>query len=473
MHRARGAFCHDGWCQQCKITLPDGRAVLACQQHARGAQVPRLSWSWKRLLGLVAERMPPWFYEGHFLWPRTMRQRYLSWLRGASGALVLPQAGLSEDDHARRWRRLSTDVLVVGAGRSGLTAAQRLAKAGRRVLVVERKPLDADLAPPAVAAALRAARDAGCDIHTGSLCVGLYTDPQRALCAADGGMLSVEYQVLVVATGAYDKWLVFPGSDLPGIIGARAFLSLIDQRTDLQGLRIGVYAAEDAAAGIVARVRDAGVGLGWVAGPGSLPPGPMPSLPNAPLDRAYGRGRLRAVTIGGRRMACDLLVLGFSQPTYELQAQAGARMTLSGMPPIVTPVSQDPSLLVVGAAVGGDRAQADTIARVESWLRGEAPAAAEPAQVHETLATQAPEAILCPCEDVRVRDLQGAIRDGYRDIELIKRHTGVGTGPCQGKLCHGAMLQCLAAEGLDVRIPTPRPLVRPVPLRMFLGADDD
>ena len=50
--------------------------------------------------------------------------------------------------------------------------------------------------------------------------------------------------------------------------------------------------------------------------------------------------------------------------------------------------------------------------------------------------------IVCRCEDVTLQDLVGAIERGYRDIEEVKRFTGLGTGPCQGRecMCHCAVL---------------------------------
>ncbi|HUK66437.1 MAG TPA: FAD-dependent oxidoreductase [Anaeromyxobacteraceae bacterium] len=43
--------------------------------------------------------------------------------------------------------------------------------------------------------------------------------------------------------------------------------------------------------------------------------------------------------------------------------------------------------------------------------------------------------ILCACEDVIVEDVERAFHKGYRDLESVKRYTGLGTGPCQGKTC--------------------------------------
>jgi sarcosine oxidase subunit beta len=43
--------------------------------------------------------------------------------------------------------------------------------------------------------------------------------------------------------------------------------------------------------------------------------------------------------------------------------------------------------------------------------------------------------ILCRCEDVTLADVQNAVRLGRADLEEVKRYTGFGTGPCQGKEC--------------------------------------
>ena len=45
------------------------------------------------------------------------------------------------------------------------------------------------------------------------------------------------------------------------------------------------------------------------------------------------------------------------------------------------------------------------------------------------------KAIVCACEDVSVHDVEVAVGHGYADIESLKRYTGLGTGPCQGKAC--------------------------------------
>jgi bacterioferritin-associated ferredoxin len=54
---------------------------------------------------------------------------------------------------------------------------------------------------------------------------------------------------------------------------------------------------------------------------------------------------------------------------------------------------------------------------------------------------------LCRCEDVTVAELQHALAAGLRTIEELKRYTGFGTGPCQGKECMATVARELVRLG--------------------------
>jgi NAD(P)H-nitrite reductase large subunit len=53
--------------------------------------------------------------------------------------------------------------------------------------------------------------------------------------------------------------------------------------------------------------------------------------------------------------------------------------------------------------------------------------------------------ILCRCEDVTWRDVEHAVATGFPALEEVKRYTGFGTGPCQGKECLRLVASALAA----------------------------
>jgi sarcosine oxidase subunit beta len=84
--------------------------------------------------------------------------------------------------------------------------------------------------------------------------------------------------------------------------------------------------------------------------------------------------------------------------------------------------------------------------------------------------------ILCRCEDVTLVDVRHSISLGYTDIEEVKRYTGFGTGPCQGKECLALVATTLAeATGRDpASIPpfTARSPITPTPLGLLASASD-
>src|SRR5258705_11770967 len=79
--------------------------------------------------------------------------------------------------------------------------------------------------------------------------------------------------------------------------------------------------------------------------------------------------------------------------------------------------------------------------------------------------------MLCRCEDVTLSDLEHSVSRGYRDIEEVKRYTGFGTGPCQGKECQAVVAIALArltGERPSAIAPfTSRPPLAPTPLRVL------
>jgi sarcosine oxidase subunit beta len=87
----------------------------------------------------------------------------------------------------------------------------------------------------------------------------------------------------------------------------------------------------------------------------------------------------------------------------------------------------------------------------------------------------ADKAIVCACEDVSVHDVEDAIAHGFADIESLKRYTGLGTGPCQGKSCEvGAMRICAGRQAVPREAQVPfraRPPVVPTPLASFAGLE--
>ncbi|MBK8717763.1 MAG: (2Fe-2S)-binding protein [Deltaproteobacteria bacterium] len=81
---------------------------------------------------------------------------------------------------------------------------------------------------------------------------------------------------------------------------------------------------------------------------------------------------------------------------------------------------------------------------------------------------------VCRCEDVTVAEIEHAIALGLASVEELKRYTGLGTGPCQGKECMVTLVQLLLARGVvtpaQVQPFTARPPAEPVTLAELASA---
>lgn len=256
------------------------------------------------------------------------------------------------------------------------------------------------------------------DAAGGAVAVGVYGARTVAV-TAPGELLEVRCERLVLATGAHLRLPPVVGNDLPGVLHLDALLRYLGQGADLRATRVAVIAPADrqpaVASALDGRCRVVHVG---------------DRIP----DRITGRGRVQGIAIGAEAIACDVVALALDQPAVELALLAGARGVLSDGP-----------LPVVLAADLPDGVE----------LRGRAAARA---QLPGCAAQR--DAFACPCEDVRIRDLAAAVASGLGDVELIKRRTGAMTGPCQGKVCQGAVLTALRDLGVEPRPMTPRPFAR-------------
>jgi bacterioferritin-associated ferredoxin len=83
----------------------------------------------------------------------------------------------------------------------------------------------------------------------------------------------------------------------------------------------------------------------------------------------------------------------------------------------------------------------------------------------------ASKVVVCRCEDVTLADLEHSVARGYKDIEEVKRYTGFGTGPCQGKECQAVVAAALARINDEdpsvIRPFTSRPPLAPTPMKLL------
>jgi sarcosine oxidase subunit beta len=82
--------------------------------------------------------------------------------------------------------------------------------------------------------------------------------------------------------------------------------------------------------------------------------------------------------------------------------------------------------------------------------------------------------LVCGCEDVTVEEVRRAFAAGHRDMESVKRFTGFGTGPCQGKSCLALVARELLRLGAtpgEIAPFTARPPREPTALATLAALD--
>ncbi len=86
------------------------------------------------------------------------------------------------------------------------------------------------------------------------------------------------------------------------------------------------------------------------------------------------------------------------------------------------------------------------------------------------------ETIICRCERITAGEVRREIRDGVRDMNILKATIRTGMGACGGKTCTDLILRLYREAGVpleEVTLPTNRPFTAEVPLGVFAGADDE
>ena len=84
---------------------------------------------------------------------------------------------------------------------------------------------------------------------------------------------------------------------------------------------------------------------------------------------------------------------------------------------------------------------------------------------------------VCRCEDVTLGELDHTLARGLVTVEEIKRYTGLGTGPCQGKECVALLCRILIERGAQdpatAQPFTARPPLEPVTFATLAAASQD
>jgi len=316
-------------------------------------------------------------------------------------------------------------------------------------------------------------------------------------------LISLRYKKLILATGARERFLPFPGWTLPGVFGAGGLQAMVKGGFEIEGKRIVVAGSGPLLIAVAEHLRcyggkvvcvaeQASISqmLPFIAGlwshPGKVVQGIryISALSSVPYRFACwtvaanaNKGVLSSVRLtNGKRTweeACDLLACGFHLvPNTELASllgcviEGGRVRVNENQQTSVSNIYCAGELTGIGgvdaARLQGEIAGLASVGKSTSykqWRRVKEKKFAERLssafQLRAELRSLAkPDTLVCRCEDVSFTAIEG--RSGWRDAKL---QTRCGMGPCQGRICGAATEFLFGWKESSVRPPlTPVPI---------------
>ncbi len=409
-----------------------------------------------------------------------------------------------------------TEVLVIGAGPAGIAAATAAAENGRRVIVLDdnvsaggqiwrEATVEATAALPREGGkerALERLRRSGAQV-LGGRCVfsaeasGTVQTSQET--ATGSRTEQFRFEQLILATGARERFLPFPGWTLPGVFGAGGLQALVKGGYPVAGKRVVVAGTGPLLLAVAAHLAQDGAVVSSVVEQAplrqlapfaaSLWAHPAKLVQGARYRAALRKTSYRTgcwvveaiagsnghslsavrVTDGKRTWteACDLLACGYHLvPNTEIAALLGCKFRGNFVQTDKAQRTSRPNVFCAGEPTGIAGLEA---ALVQGEIAGLACAGRGGALLDKRAAAERafgdrmerafalrdelrslprPDTIVCRCEDVTFGDLHG-----YTSWTDAKLQTRCGMGPCQGRICGPAVEFLLGWRNVSVREP--------------------
>lgn len=459
--------------------------------------------------------LPVGFYYKAFL----NKRQFPFWERQIRNLTGLGRVDITTPHRPTAKRYDFCDVLVVGGGMAGLSAAIAAADAGAEVVLVDENARlggaagyqrgggtnrSADLV-----ATVQANPQIRC--YTSAVAAAYYADHWVPLVTRDY-LVKLRSQAVVIATGAYEQPAVFRNNDLPGIMlasaaqrliyrygvkpmqravvlvanadGYRAALDLVAQGIQVQAL-VDLRDRIPPSSQLLHSIQTLGIPIfaGHCIYEARSHPARdgVSSVVICPID-SNGNPQPQLQ----QPIDCDGVVISVGwAPAANLLYQAGTKLRFEDSLQQFVPDRLPSGVFACGRVNGvftvedkildGQRAGLaaashlrGAIADAEVDRRSESPSHPYPIVPHPQ-----GKNFVDFDEDLYLKDFANAVQEGFDNIELLKRYTTVGMGPSQGKHSNMNALRILARltgkTPEQVGTTTSRPFVHPVPLSHLAG----
>ncbi|MBI4892278.1 MAG: NAD(P)/FAD-dependent oxidoreductase [Acidobacteria bacterium] len=392
------------------------------------------------------------------------------------------------------------DITVVGAGPAGIAAAVTAVESGARVLLIDDNPRPGGQI-------WRGDWNSGREGDWLNRLAASHVQLETSTAAIDERILD-KGRKLILATGARELFLPFPGWTLPGVTGVGGLQALIKGGFDVANKRIVLAGSgplllacaslareKGASVMLVAEQSDSAHLRGFTASlwrhPGKLIEGARLGLSllgsayktNCWVESAQGREHVESVQLrhAGRtwQERSVLLATGFGLvPNTELAALLGCHVEDGAVHVGDWQQTSRPSIYAAGELTGiggvdksivegriaalaatGREAEARTLfSDRTTWREFAAGLLRTFAPRPEVLSLAAANTPICRCEDIPLSEV--AAHGNWRDLKLATR---CGMGFCQGRIC-GSITRALYGYGPN----SPRPPAVPAPIQALL-----
>jgi methylglutamate dehydrogenase subunit C len=447
---------------------------------------PSLGFDLMAVNSLAAPIFVAGFYYKTFMWPPAFWEKlYEPLIRRAAGLGKLStEADRDVYDRAHAF----CDVLVVGGGPAGLSAALTAGRGGARVILIEEDwllggRLLAELHEIDGTSGIEWARAVQTEL---SAMANVTVLTRTTLFGAyDGGTFGAVERVsdhlarplpgqprqrlwkiaakrAVLATGALERPLVFGGNDRPGVMTASAVRTYVNRFAVTPGERVAIFTTTDSGWATAAELRAAGVNVTAIIDARRSAPDEAVNralragsqvLQGAVVVDARGGKKLNGIDVrdaDGRsiRIETDTLAMaGGWNPVMGIGCNLGSRPVWSDVIHSFVLDRPPAGMSVVGSAAGrfsladalseGTRSGAAAIVEL-----GFAAVSASPPRASDDATGSAPlwhirgsrqKAFVDFQHDVTDSDVELAAREGFKSVEHLKRYTTLGMATDQGK----------------------------------------
>ena len=462
---------------------------------------PTVNFDLMSLVGFFEKLMPPGFYYKTFMYPSSFWKLYEKHIRKAAG---LGKAPADPDPDYYNKENHHCDILVVGSGPSGMIAALEAGLSGARVIIADdQSEMGGSLLYSnhllekksgynwAKLLENRISSLKNVTVITRCTVFGYYDHNFLTMIERCSDHISitsksgprqklhrVRANKVILATGAFERPLVFGNNDIPGVMIASSVSAYINRYKVIPGENLVLCTNNDYAYKTAIDWRSTGNNKVTIVDTRRAVKSELVNQANAlgikiiyghGVTEAKGRKRVRAALIsplsangnqiigGSRELLCDVIATsGGWSASVHLNSQTGVKPIWNKNIISFTPGKTDGAQVSIGACNGNfnlidcihEGSQVGAIVSKQLGFGNGRPKEKislnkhgdeHPTQPifcipHQKSSIKAPKQFVDQQLDVTAGSIELAAKEGFESVEHVKRYTALGFGTDQGKL---------------------------------------